>query len=149
MDVGNNHRVHRVAMTTYFLEYIPSWWKISLGWWGWGVHYNYHHVRSWGVRSSWEGRYTPPVSYLPLYILCDNSAACAYRHNVSPVGTVICLIFFSLDLYATSSLCPYTGNLSEQRKKPPLVRVEFWQWHLLYRCCAVQSEEERFVVEWH
>jgi hypothetical protein len=33
-------------------------------WWGWGLtptpfHYIYHRVQSWGVRSIWEGRYTP------------------------------------------------------------------------------------------
>jgi hypothetical protein len=33
-------------------------------------HYIYHHVRSCGARSSWEGRYTPPFSNLPLYVLC-------------------------------------------------------------------------------
>ncbi len=26
---------------------------------------------SWGVRSSWEGRYTPPISPLPLCVLCE------------------------------------------------------------------------------
>ncbi len=31
-------------------------------------HYIYHHVQSCGVCSSWEGRYTPPFSTLPLYI---------------------------------------------------------------------------------
>ncbi len=30
-------------------------------------HYIYHHVQSCGVQSSWEGRYTPPISPLPLY----------------------------------------------------------------------------------
>ncbi len=33
-------------------------------------NYIYHYVQSWGVRSSWEGRYTPPISTLPLYVLC-------------------------------------------------------------------------------
>ncbi len=28
-------------------------------------HCIYHHVQSCGVRSSWEGRYTPPISTLP------------------------------------------------------------------------------------
>jgi hypothetical protein len=34
------------------------------------LHYIYHHVQSCGVRSSWEGRYTPCFSTLPLYVLC-------------------------------------------------------------------------------
>ncbi len=35
-------------------------------------HYFYHHVQSCGIRSSWEGRYTPPFSTLPLYVLCGD-----------------------------------------------------------------------------
>ncbi len=31
-------------------------------------HSLYHHVQSCSVRSSWEGRHTPPISSLPLYI---------------------------------------------------------------------------------
>jgi hypothetical protein len=34
-------------------------------------HYIYHHVQSCDVCSSWEGRYTLPVSTLPLYVLRD------------------------------------------------------------------------------
>jgi hypothetical protein len=33
-------------------------------------YYVYHHEQSLSVRSSWEGRYTPPTSSLPLYVLC-------------------------------------------------------------------------------
>jgi hypothetical protein len=33
-------------------------------------HYIYHHVQSCGVRSSWEGRCNPPISTLPLCVLC-------------------------------------------------------------------------------
>ncbi len=33
-------------------------------------HCIYHHKQSCGVRSSWEGRYTPPFSSLPLHVLC-------------------------------------------------------------------------------
>ncbi len=32
-------------------------------------HYIYHHVHSCSVRSSWEGRYTPPISSLPVCTL--------------------------------------------------------------------------------
>ncbi len=57
---------------------IPSWWKNQPrpgegG--GRGVHahplslFIYHHVQSWGVRFSWECRYTPPISALPLHVL--------------------------------------------------------------------------------
>jgi hypothetical protein len=34
-------------------------------------HYIYHHEQSCGVRSSWEGRYTTPISTLSLYVLCS------------------------------------------------------------------------------
>jgi hypothetical protein len=30
-------------------------------------HYIYHHIQICGVRSSWEGRYTPPISTLHQY----------------------------------------------------------------------------------
>jgi hypothetical protein len=33
-------------------------------------HYNYYHQQSCGLRSSWEGRYTTPISTLPLWVLC-------------------------------------------------------------------------------
>ncbi len=36
-------------------------------------HSNYHHIQSCSERSSWEGRYTPPISSLPLYVLCGFS----------------------------------------------------------------------------
>ncbi len=34
------------------------------------LYFIYHHVRSCDVRSSWEGRYTPPIYTLLLYVLC-------------------------------------------------------------------------------
>ncbi len=119
---------HRLVICTYvthsgnghFLACSPSWWKKLAqagegGGWGCTAtpfHCIYHHVQSCGVCSSWEGRYPPPICTE----LCDNSAAWAYRHSLSNAGTAIYLFFFSLFLYATSSLCPYTGNLSERRK---------------------------------
>jgi hypothetical protein len=58
--------------------YIPSWWKnqpslLRVG--GGGrtptpIHAVYHHVQSYRVYSSCEGRYTPLISNLPLYVLC-------------------------------------------------------------------------------
>ncbi len=52
-------------------SYIPSWWKNYIGQAGEGGGARpasiYHHVKSGSVRSSWEGRYTPPISLL---ILC-------------------------------------------------------------------------------
>jgi hypothetical protein len=33
----------------------------------------HHHIQSCGVSSSWEGRYTHPISTLPLYVLCAST----------------------------------------------------------------------------
>ncbi len=53
-----------------FLAYVPSWWKnyprlvrvvVARHT---PFHYIYHHIQSCGVRSSWEDRYTPPISTL-------------------------------------------------------------------------------------
>ncbi len=61
-----------------FLAYISSRWKISPGWWGWRrctpapFHFIYHHVQSCSVRSSWVGKYTHPISSLPIHVLCGN-----------------------------------------------------------------------------
>jgi hypothetical protein len=51
--------------------------KISPAWWGRGCtpspfHSICHHEQSCAVRSSWEGRYTPPISPLPIYVLCGH-----------------------------------------------------------------------------
>ncbi len=64
-----NHRVHRVAMTTFWRTFHPEG-KITPAWWGWGVpfHFIYHHVQSCIVRSSWEGRYTLLIFLLYPYI---------------------------------------------------------------------------------
>ncbi len=62
-----------------FLAYITSWWKNQS--WLMRVegartptpfHFSYHHVHSCSVLSSWEDRYTPPISSLPLYVLCGH-----------------------------------------------------------------------------
>ncbi len=76
--------------------------KTSLGWWWWGCtptpfHSIYHHVQSCSVRSSWEGRYTPSISSLPLYVLCD------YTLLISPDHS---LIMYPYQLYFT--ICHYT-----------------------------------------
>ncbi len=40
-------------------------------------HYIYHHVQlSCALLSSWEGRYTPHISTLPLCVLCDWDFMC-------------------------------------------------------------------------
>jgi hypothetical protein len=59
----------------HFLACIPSWWKNQprlgckpMGWTP--FHYIHHHVQSWDIRCSWVGRYTSPISTLPLYELC-------------------------------------------------------------------------------
>jgi hypothetical protein len=56
--------------------HFPSWWKnyprlVRVG----GAlptpfHYIFHGVQSCDVCSSWEGRFTPFISILPLFVLC-------------------------------------------------------------------------------
>ncbi len=55
-------------------------------------HSIYHHVQSCSVHSSWEGRYTPPISSLPLYVLCDYSLLISPDH---------CLTMHPYQLYVT------------------------------------------------
>jgi hypothetical protein len=81
------HRVHRVATTSFWCAFHQDG-KMSPGWLGLGYtltpfHYIYHHVQSWCVRSSWEGRYTRPISTLPLYVLYTPQS----KHDIS---TEIC-----------------------------------------------------------
>jgi hypothetical protein len=57
----------------HFLACIPSAQPGEGG--GWTptpFHSIYHHEQSCIVLSSWEGRYTPPISPLPLYVLCGS-----------------------------------------------------------------------------
>ncbi len=61
---------HRVAMTTLWHTFHHDG-KISPVWWGRGVHslplsLYLLNKPSCVVRSSWEGRHTPPISSLPL-----------------------------------------------------------------------------------
>jgi hypothetical protein len=88
------HRVHRVALNAFWVTFHHEG-KISPGWRGWGCtpppafHYIYLHVRSCGVlRSNWEGRYmcTPPISPLPLYVLCNRTLA-QWRRICVRLGT--------------------------------------------------------------
>ncbi len=94
LNCSCSHRVHRVAMAAteytqcgngHFRAYSHHHGKIIPAWLGWGLHahplslylhhYYYHHEQSCGVRSSWEGSYTPPTSTLSIYryVLSDLS----------------------------------------------------------------------------
>jgi hypothetical protein len=68
---------HTESGNCRFLAYIPSWWKnlpslVRVGCTPPPPHI-YHHVQTSGVRSSWEGRHTLPISPLTLYVLCGYS----------------------------------------------------------------------------
>ncbi len=87
-------RVHRVHGNDHFLTYILWWWKnqarlvrVGGGCSPTSFHYIYHHVQSWGVRSSWEGRYTCPIYTLPLYVLCGPSNPSLYTGKYHPRWT--------------------------------------------------------------
>ncbi len=67
-----SHRTHRVA-TAAFCRTFHHDGKISPSGWGWGLHAHPrslylppHHVQSCNVWSNWEGKYTHPISSLPL-----------------------------------------------------------------------------------
>ncbi len=67
------HRVHRVATATLWHKLLPDG-KISPGWWGWGggarsPFFTQSTITYKVARSSWEGRYIPPISLLLLYVL--------------------------------------------------------------------------------
>jgi hypothetical protein len=69
---------HRVAIAPFWCTFHHDG-KINPAWWGGGgckptpFHYINHRVQSCGVRSSWEGRYAPPIYTQPLYVLCEFS----------------------------------------------------------------------------
>ncbi len=64
--VGVEHRVYRVAMATFWREPGESGGPRVCT----PFHYIYHHVQRCDVRSSGEGRYTPPYFYsTPIWTL--------------------------------------------------------------------------------
>ncbi len=76
----------------HFLASIPSWWKIqpSLVWVGGARRpsVTVQYIRCCSVRSSWEGRYTPPIStqYGPL----------PRPNNISAAGVRYLRVLFKL-----------------------------------------------------
>ncbi len=91
MFLWTKHVKCHLSMATFFRTF-PHDSKIRPAWWGWGYTpspfpFSYHHEQSCGVRSSWEGRYTPSISPLPLYVLCG----CAITEVKKTRGaTLIC-----------------------------------------------------------
>ncbi len=116
---------HRVAMATFWRTY-PHDCKISPAWWGWRrmhalpFHSIYRHEKSCGVRSSWEGGYTPHISTLPLYVLCcvlllqeveqkAKTSRPRYSQNISTYAQSIQSAKLS---FQSSKLAPPTPNPS-------------------------------------
>ena len=61
-----------VQTMTSFLRTVHHDGEFSPAWWGWNgarpsFHSIYHHEQSCGVRSSWEGRYTPHFTSTQFY----------------------------------------------------------------------------------
>ncbi len=76
---GIYRRVHRVAMATFT-----------------SFHYVYHHVQSCRVRSNLEGRYTPSISSIPLYVLCaiyHHKQSCGVRSSWEGRYTPLFLLY--------------------------------------------------------
>ncbi len=68
---------HRVETDTFWRKFHHNG-KICQGWCGEDggctptpFHSIYHHLQSCDVRSSWEGWYTHPISFLVIYLLCE------------------------------------------------------------------------------
>ncbi len=76
-------------------------------------HYIYHHIQSCSVRSSWEGRYTPPISPLPLYVLCG------YNLQAARLG----LIIYNSYLIISSS--------------SRHIKSQLWKQKSVWHCCPL------------
>ncbi len=64
-------------------------------------HSIYYHEQNCGVRSNWEGRYTPPISPLSLYAICELDAP--ERHSVQfCVHLCVCILSTALTKFSTS-----------------------------------------------
>ncbi len=82
-------------------------------------HYIYHHEQSCGVRSSWEGRYTPPISSSPMSTLWS-----------AP------LRWFQLTLSPSVSLVgiEHNGHIQSRKRKSRYIgrgidsRNRVWNW---------------------
>ncbi len=71
------------------------------------------HVKSCSVRSSWEGRYTPPISPLPLYVLCG------YNLQAARLG----LIIYNYYLIISSS--------------SRHIKSQLWKQKSVWHCCPL------------
>ncbi len=116
------HKVHWV----YFYIHSILVKKLDERWWGWGVHAHplslYLPSRtSCRVRSNLEGRYTPSISTIPLYVLC-----------------AIYTIMYKVVLYA----------LAERADTLPLFLLYPYMYYLLsthkQSCCIRSSWEGRY-----
>ncbi len=139
----------RVVSTEYTEWQRPLFWrtfhhdgKISPGCWGrGGVHthshslqYIYHRVQSCCVGSSWEGRYTPPISSLPLYVLCGGIRWCrmlsrGLAQHGGPPGWLEVTDPAGCDFVRDVPYCP----LCLPWPTKPLAPV--WGWSYNSNCC--------------
>ncbi len=112
---------HRVAIAVSGVRVHPIMMeKSSPGWWGWRVHAHplaayYHHVQSCIVRSCWVGRYTHPVSSLPIYVLCGFSMWQTYSRTCPPFHSpttppVVLTLPPSQNTFIGSALLTYHGS---------------------------------------
>ncbi len=75
----------------HLLEYIPSWWKnyprLVRARGCTPTPFHYHHAQSCGVPFRWEGRYTPNISVVPLYVLCGQKIPFSTIQKVNFLAT--------------------------------------------------------------
>ncbi len=96
-------------------------------------HYIYHNVQSCGVCSSWERRYTLPISTLSLYVLCGFGCQAFYMrdtvdHRMTKrwsKGFLGCLKIWAWGSNLSYLLCKWKSII---KSSPPL-RLDFRMLH--------------------
>jgi hypothetical protein len=99
-------------MATFWRTFHHEW-KISPAWSGectpTPFHNLYYHVISCRVRSSWEGRYSLPISTLPLYVLCGLGGI--HKSTILLRFLGIILIFLWLEVSDSAFVSPFNKIL--------------------------------------
>jgi hypothetical protein len=83
--LGWDHRVHRVAMATFWLTFHYNGKIRGRGCTLSPFHSLYHHEQSCSVRSSWEGGYTPQFLLYPIFTLWPDPSSSVSFFYISPL----------------------------------------------------------------
>ncbi len=142
-------RIHTITRISAITEYnrvaMPSFWrifhhdgKISPAWWGWGVHALRppHFTISTACppitykvvvyAPSWEGKYTPSISTLPLSVLCGAASTLKQLIHIQNLIIVPCLDLLHVRLYVMSR--GKKGNNKSRQKNKTHTKMWKWRW---------------------